>query len=131
MLTLEKTLKEYKVAEKTWLTGENLARLLGLDPALYRGGLYEFSALRLVGEDLEWEFQVLREPAGDLSHALGTVISGGTLADLLKRTGSTFTRTPGLLGFHYELVSVDEHCSAVKLSFRVSGQTPHVWKSKE
>jgi len=131
VLTLEKTLKEYRVAEKTWLTGEDLARLLGLDPASYRGGFYEFSALRLVGEDLEWELQVLREPAGDLSHALGKVISGGALADLLKRTGSTFTRTPGLLGFHYRLVSVDEHCSEVKLAFRMSTQTSIVWKSKE
>ena len=99
MLTMGRILKDFVLTDRPWLTGESLARLFRVDVTEYRGSLYELAALRANGDQLELELKALCDSAFAFENALGRVISGGALADLLKRAGSALTRTAGLLGF--------------------------------
>lgn len=131
MLTLEPALKEYAVSQKTWVTGESLARLLSHQTIKVQGAMYELISLKSSGECLEWCLRVIRAAAEGFEGALGHTVSGGALADFFKRTGSSFTRTAGLLGFRYQLIELEEDSGQLKFVFRITGRSSMIWRSKE
>ena len=131
MLTLENRPKTFEFAEKTWITEENLANLLTYPVAAGRSGLYALQALSDDGEYLKWDFTILQPSGNTLVDAVGQTVSGGVLADLLKRRGSALTQTAGLLGFRFELVEVTENREKLLLVFRRTERSSLVWRSKE
>jgi hypothetical protein len=131
MLTLENTVHTLAQREKTWITEEDWTNLFAVKNLLGHRGLYELKTLYADGERLEWNFAILRPTSQPLSGLLGQAVSGGALADLLKRRGSSRSPTSGLLGFRFELSEINEDHEHLQLVFRRIGRTSLVWRSKE